>query len=89
MKTGLPRPQPLLVGMITAAILMRHLLLARQREQLGQRIEHARELQPPQDGFRIGLITSSVVVIGTLLLRKPHGTAVCIARRDGGSGRGE
>ena len=34
-------------------ILMRHLLLAREREPLGQRVEHARQLQPPQDGFQI------------------------------------
>ena len=34
-------------------ILMRHLLLARERESLGQRVEHARQLQPPQDGFEI------------------------------------
>jgi hypothetical protein len=34
-------------------ILMRELLLARQREALGQRVEHARQLQPPQDGFEI------------------------------------
>ena len=32
---------------------MRHLLLAREREPLGQRVEHARQLQPPQDGFQI------------------------------------
>ena len=32
---------------------MRHLLLAREREALGERIEHARQLQPPQDGFQI------------------------------------
>jgi hypothetical protein len=34
-------------------ILMRHLLLARQREALGQRVEHARQLEPPQDGLQI------------------------------------
>ena len=32
---------------------MRHLLLAREREPLGQRVEHARQLEPPQDGFEI------------------------------------
>ena len=35
-------------------IVMRHLLLAREREPLGQRVEHARQLEPPQDGFQIG-----------------------------------
>jgi hypothetical protein len=34
-------------------IVMRHLLLAREREPLGERVEHARQLQPPQDGFEI------------------------------------
>ena len=34
-------------------VLLRHLVLARQRESLGQRIEHARQLEPPQDGFQI------------------------------------
>jgi len=35
-------------------ILMRELLLARPREAIGQRIEHARQLQPSPDGFEIG-----------------------------------
>ena len=34
-------------------ILMRHLLLARERQPLGQRVEHTRQLQPPQDGLEI------------------------------------
>ena len=34
-------------------ILMRHLLLAREREALRQGVEHARELEPAQDGFQI------------------------------------
>jgi hypothetical protein len=32
---------------------MGHLLLARQREPLGQDVEHARELEAAQDGFQI------------------------------------
>src|SRR5262252_11053192 len=35
-------------------VLMRHLLLAREDESLGQRVEHAPELQAPEDGFEIG-----------------------------------
>jgi len=35
-------------------IVRRHLLLAREREPLGERIEDARELEPAQDGFQIG-----------------------------------
>jgi hypothetical protein len=31
-------------------IVMGHLLLARECQPLGQRVEHARQLQPPQDG---------------------------------------
>src|ERR1700758_1429976 len=35
-------------------ILMRHFLLSGEHEPLGQGIQHARELQPPQHDFQIG-----------------------------------
>jgi hypothetical protein len=34
-------------------ILVRHLLLARECEALGEGVEHARQLEPSQDGFEI------------------------------------
>ena len=35
-------------------VLVRHLLLARQDEPLGQRVEHAGELEAPEDGPEVG-----------------------------------
>jgi hypothetical protein len=35
-------------------VLVRHLLLSRESEAIGQRVEHARELEPAQDGLEIG-----------------------------------
>ena len=36
-------------------VLMRHLLLAREREPLGQRVEQLAELQPAQRGLQVGV----------------------------------
>ena len=55
---------------------MRHLLLAREREPLGQRVEHARQLQPRRTVLRSGLIPSVVVMRTPLLQRPRRGAAV-------------
>lgn len=70
-------------------ILVRHLLLARECEALGEGVEHARQLEPSQDGLRSGLMTSGVMRIR--LLRKPPraGAAGQTAWRGGGSARAE
>jgi hypothetical protein len=35
-------------------VLVRHLLLSRENEALGERVEHARDLEPAQDGLEVG-----------------------------------
>ena len=56
-------------------VLVRHLLLTGERESLGQRVEHARELQTTEHGFQIG---TDRISGHRGLLRRPRG------RRAGG-----
>ena len=58
---------------------MRHLLLAREREALGQRVEHARQLEPAQDGFQIRT-DAHRWSLGLLSFRGRGGERQCVLR---------